>query len=98
MLEATGEVTPELMRFAVSVQEAPSKIRGTEWTHTDAVRDIVLMLWRRKLKRERGELERTLSDAPSRELRARCNQITLDLDSLKKWDDGKAIIELEIED
>ncbi|MBN2302080.1 MAG: DNA primase, partial [Lentisphaerae bacterium] len=48
----------ELEQLAAQVQMMPTKIRGEEFSHADAVKDLVLLMWRTKLTHERAELEK----------------------------------------
>ncbi|MCE9616587.1 MAG: DNA primase [Lentisphaerae bacterium] len=98
LLEADEDVGPALIQFAAAVQSAPTKIRGAERTGLDAVRDIILKLWRRELKTRREMLELELKTRPSRDQQARSNQLTLHLNSLKTWEDGAPVIEMELDE
>ena len=81
--------TGELQRLAAETAMAPQKISGREFSGEDVLQDIVLRLWRRRLRAERDALGDT-----DRERRA---QLTYDLDALKRWDTGVAVIELMLE-
>jgi DNA primase len=92
-----SETSDNLLRLLEAVQSAPTKIRGTDCTRSDAVRDIILRLWRRRLASERADIQAKLkSGEKSPELAHRNSQLTLDLDSLKSWTDGASIIEMEM--
>jgi DNA primase len=78
----------ELQRFAAQIQMAPNKSTGRETARVDAVKGLILCLWRKKLQQERGTL------GPDQAERA--HQITLDLQALKHWADGSAIIKIRL--
>jgi DNA primase len=86
----------ELQRFAAAAQMAPSKLRGKESSAEQAVRDIILRLWARKLERERAELERYASTRPGSPEERRGKEITCDLKMLQRWETGATIIELKL--
>jgi len=93
--EASGDV----LRLLETVESAPTKIRGTDCTRADAVRDIILRLWRRRLASERADIREKLKRGDkSPDFIHRNSQLTLDLDSLKSWTDGASIIEMEMGD
>jgi len=85
----------ELGRLAAEVQMAPAKIGRREYSHEDAVKDMILYIWRRELKRRVAELEREMAtDAGQRDerLRAESAQIRADIKALNKWESGEAVI------
>jgi len=88
LLREDDGTSEALETFAVQVQMAPSKITGKEFSRTDAVRSLILALWRRTLTRERDNLGE--DDAERR------SQITYDLNRLKTWEQGESIIEIEL--
>ena len=91
------EASDDLLRLLEAVERAPTKVRGTDCTRADAVRDIILRLWKRRLTNERSGIREKLRHGDkSPELIHRNSQLTLDLDSLKSWSDGASIIEMEI--
>jgi len=81
-----------LQSFAAGIFMAPTKITGQETSHEAAVKDLILYIWRRRLEKERAGLEKNTD--PKNDERRR--QITYDLKSLQKWDDGTPIIEFEL--
>ncbi|MDA0576463.1 MAG: DNA primase [Verrucomicrobia bacterium] len=97
LLEADPDVDQVVLRLAAAVQSAPGKIRGAERGRADAVRDIILNLWRRELKSERENLERAEKQNPTSDGHARSKQLTIDLDALKTWENGLGIIEIEMQ-
>lgn len=96
VLEAAGDVDAGLLRLAAAVQSAPPKAISRDVGRGDAVRDLVLRLWRRHLRARRAALEAELKRNPSAETRAASHQITLDLAALKTWEHGAPVIEIEM--
>ena len=98
LLEAVRAIDddPEgaLQPFAVQIQMAPEKIKGEEFSHVDAVKDLVLRLWRRRFERERADLQ--TRSPPTGDDTERRAQITYHLNRMKQWPDGAAIIEIEL--
>jgi hypothetical protein len=94
-LQGFDDPSGELRTFAARVQMAPAKVRGDEKSPEDALRDIVLYLWRKQLEHERAELHSRPVEPGSPE-EHRCRQLTYDLKSLRNWDTGCAIIEIEL--
>lgn len=86
----------ELQKFAASVEMAPTKVVGREYTRVDAVKSLILRIWQRAFERERAELEKRLSTNPIRKEEDRRRQITYDLKALQNWEDGSTIIEIEL--
>ena len=64
------------------------RVDVTEFRRADAVQELILSIWRRRLTAERDALG---SDNPERRV-----QITYDLKSLRTWREGAAIIEIEM--
>ena len=86
-----------LQRFAAQLLMAPSKIRGEEVGRDDAVKELILYIWRQSLKRERAEVERKLTEPEGKDdpdLRMRSTQIRRDLKTLANWEEGSALIEI----
>ena len=86
----------ELQKFAAQVLMAPMKIRGEDRSREDAVKDLILCIWRRRLKQERQRLARPAGDGEASQVQSRIRQITYDLKSLAKWTTGADIIEVEV--
>lgn len=79
----------EFQRFFSGLLARPPKVTtGRELSQLDAVKDLILRLWRNKLGRER----QVLAEQGDRE---RLTQITYDLYHLKNWADGVDIMDLE---
>jgi len=81
-----------LQSFAARIFMSPTKITGQDTSHEAAVKDLILYIWRRKLEKERSEIEKN----PGENSDERRRQLTYDLKSLRRWDDGAAIIEFEL--
>ena len=79
---------PGFSEFAASIQMAPSKMVGKEFAPIDAVKDLILTIWRREMKKQRAALKPDQSKLRS--------SITCDLRSLDSWENGSLIIEREI--
>lgn len=86
----------ELQQFAAQILMAPAKVKGEETSREDAVKDMILRMWRGKFKRERAELEKRMNTKLSRKEEERRSQITYDLKALEKWEDGATVIEIEL--
>jgi DNA primase len=93
----SGEEDPsgEIQRLGAQVQLAPAKITGREYSREDAVKDLILFLWRRRFEKERAELARQAEAGGDRRIEARRRQITSHLHHLRRWADGAPIIEVE---
>ena len=77
-----------LLEFVMELQRRPTKTAGPESSRSEAVRSLILLMWRRRLSAERDTLGH---DNPERRA-----QITYDLKSLQTWREGAAIIEIEM--
>ena len=86
----------EAQRFAAALMAAPSRVKGTDVAPDDAVKDLVLGLWSRKLTKERSDIERQAMSAADEGALRRGKEITTLLRHLKRWDDGAAVIEMEL--
>ena len=64
----------------------------------NAVKDLILYIWRRKFKQERFELEQQMKTKPDKKIEERLRQFTFDLKALEKWETGAAVIEIELSD
>lgn len=85
----------DVAAFASGLLVSGSKVQAEEVSPEMAVRDLVLRLWQRRLGAERDRIQRnthlTAEDAQ------RMSQITLDLNSLKRWDAGLDVIAIELD-
>ena len=80
-----------LATFAAAVLSAPTRA-GSELSHSQAVQDLVLALWRAELQRRRV----TIGSSPDRlEVgREEYHMLTTDLRKLRAWETGKAVVRL----
>jgi DNA primase len=88
IIRETSHDNPEFSEFAASIQMAPPKMVGKEFAAIDAVKGLILAIWRREMKKKRAALK-----PDQAELRS---HITYDLKSLNNWEQGTIIIEREI--
>ena len=96
ILREMVEEPEAILQFAAALQAAPMKVQGTDRSRTDAVKDLILRLWKRRLRDERARLRQSERTDPSNEMQQRLAQINQDLDSLKSWDFGSPVIEIEL--
>lgn len=81
-----------------ALQHQPERIREkSDYSHKDAVQDLILKLWRRHLKKMREGL----NDATSLEgegpiIAERRRQLSMDMKSLQRWETGQDVIEIEM--
>ncbi len=88
LLHGLSHTNPGFSEFSASIQMAPSKMVGKEFSAIDAVKDLILTIWRREMKKERAALKPNQSKLRS--------SITCDLRSLDNWENGSLIIEREM--
>jgi hypothetical protein len=100
VLTQSDDDNRSLSTFAAGVLSAPSKT-GAEGTHHQAVEGLILGIWRTELQRRRLELEQqatTSTDADTRDLlMTQAQQLTTDLNRLKRWETGEPILQLYAE-
>jgi DNA primase len=95
--EALQEVVDpagDFQRFRAAIEFAPSKIRDEDMSHEDAVRDLIMYLWKKELRRRRDTMasaEDSVAD------RAGQVQLTQDMKAMRNWNDASLIIEDHIE-
>jgi hypothetical protein len=53
---------------------------------------LILYIWRRELRQERTRLTRELQDQPDAKAQQSLRQLTFDMNALKNWTDGSAVI------
>jgi len=87
----------ELQSFAARIQMAPSKTCGKDLGPVDAVKDYILGFWKRHLKREREALVKIPDATITQQPKERRRDITIGLNSLDKWEEGAAVIKIEME-
>ena len=83
VLHEQKDESGEFQRLAAQVQMAPTKIKGVDTSDQDAVKDLILYIWRRALQKER-----TSADDKRR------SEITFDLKALKDWEHGADLIKI----
>jgi len=97
ILRARSDTDDRVHRFAAAVESAPEKTRGDEISRSDAVKDLILYIWRRVFKEKRRELERRMSEGEAdNQVRLRSAQLRSDMKQLDRWETGRDIIEIEI--
>ncbi len=87
----------ELSLFAAKIQMAPFKAAGKEFSREEAVKGLILSIWRRKLKRRAAELDRlrTTEDGKNNDaLSTESAQVRTDIKLLDKWDTGSTVIQV----
>jgi DNA primase len=106
-LNDSGWAPAGMQEFAAGVIMAPSKIRGVRLTRTsvrapdaseaDAVKDLILVMWKRRFEDESRRLQETMKerDLTPREAQRRL-QLRLDLKSLRAWETGRDTIAVTI--
>ncbi len=85
---------PALQSLVAAALMAPSRISGQEFSCDEAIKDLILKIWRNRLsERLRGLLR---EDRPNGEGRVRneCAHLRADIKQLDKWETGAAIIEM----
>ena len=86
-----GAADTRLLAFAAKVQSAPAKARG-ESSPEDAVKDLILRIWRRDFERQRAALAKSTDKAAAE----RSSELTYHLNRLRTWEDGAPIIACEL--
>jgi len=78
---------------------APAKIKGIESSREQAIKDLILYIWRRELEKERATLEKMPESRATPEDLHRRTQLTYDLNkALRAWETGAEVIEIEMSD
>jgi len=96
-LLAEGDDFAEVLAYAEKLISTPVKVTGKrEFLPAEAVQDIILNMWRNKLDAERREI-RAKGNTLTTEEGVRRRQITLDLKSMRRWETGHDIINIERE-
>ena len=98
VLAEIGEISESLQQLTTSVLDAPMKVKGEAFSRTDAIRDIILDLWRRKLKQDRAALHAIPDSEISKTDATRREQLTQDIIALRNWDEAVEAIELILEE
>ncbi len=88
----------ECRRLAAQVQMSPPKVGGKESTPESAAKDIILVIWKKGLERQRAEVRRRIATATGVErerLDLQGKQLTLDIKTLQQgWEKALPILEL----
>jgi DNA primase len=80
-----------LQKFAAKIQLSPVKVTGEEFSSIDAVKDLILRIWRRWLLEKRREISRAGDrNTPDQQWA----QLTADIKTLNTWNDGVHTIEI----
>ncbi len=99
VLNDYDQASSGLHKFAAQVQMAPTKVKGVDVVPEDAVKDLILRLWQKRLKNERKDIEKKMANGQDDEdLRIQSAQLRTDLKALSNWEDGQAIIEIRLEE
>lgn len=94
LLRGSETLIDGLDAFAAGLLITGSKVRSGEVSTETAVQDLILRLWQRHLVSERDRIQR--DPTQTAEGIQRMSQITLDLNSLKRWETGLDVIEIEL--
>jgi len=92
-----GEAAEEVQRLAARLQMAPVKTRGREFSPEDAVRGLILRIWRRRFEQERAGLSGTENEDDRARRDERRAQLTYQISRLKNWEEGAEVIEFELD-
>lgn len=94
-----GEPDPDgaLMRFAASVGMAPVKTgTGREYSSEQAVKMLILSVWKRDLRRRIDELDaRRIPGQEDPDIQAQSVQLRGDIKQMDRWETGCEIIKLQ---
>ncbi len=91
VLNREEDASGEVHRLAARLLLAPSKVCGKESSPVQAVQDLILFLWRRRLQKVRAALP--AGDPASSARRA---QLTYDLKNLRSWAQGSVVIRIAL--
>ena len=87
----------ECQRLAAQIQMTQPKTFGNEFTAEEAVKGLIVKVWRKALERERAEVRRNIQNAHGEEkdrLSLESSQLTEDLSRLRQgWEQALPIIE-----
>jgi DNA primase len=97
LLTERDDADRNLSTFAAQVLSAPHKT-GLEGNDRQAVEGLILGLWRNELQQRRQQIEQQLQNSPDEstqaDLSAQWAQLTTDINRLKRWDTGEAVLKL----
>jgi len=99
LLTERDDAERNLSTFAAQVLSAPHKA-GLEGNDRQAVEGLILGMWRNELQARRIQIEQQLQAATEEsvrdELSAQRAQLTMDINRLKRWDTGEAVLKLYV--
>jgi hypothetical protein len=75
---------------------APERVVGRELSHADAVKDLILLVWKRELKRLRDEARQRAEETGERPDREAWRQLGRDMDLLQTWKEGSVVIQMHL--
>jgi len=99
LLTERDDAERNLSTFAAQVLSAPHKA-GLEGNDRQAVEGLILGMWRNELQKRRIQVEQQLQSVTEElardDLSAQQAQLTMDINRLKRWDTGEAVLKLYI--
>ncbi len=90
-LDNTNGDLQQLLSAAIM---APQRIMGREFDHQDAVKDLILKIWRENLRRRLQTLLRGGRKDEDASFRMECAQLRTDIKRLDNWESGVTIIDM----
>lgn len=97
VLSERDDESRALSEFAAGIQMAPARVRGDEYSQEEAIKHLILLLWRRDLRRNRAEIAEKLQTGQDTEqsdtLQDEHQQLTVELRMLDTWDTAVPIME-----
>ncbi len=84
----------DMQKLLAAAMMAPSRMLGREFDHQDAVKDLILKIWRENLRRRLGTLMRGGRKDDDSQFRMECVQLRTDIKRLDRWESGVAIIDM----
>ncbi len=87
-----------LTSFAAQVQMAPSKIVGRDASREAAVKELILYIRRRELKKDKDRLLREMQDPKGKiddSVRIRLAELGHDMKLMKSWESAKDLLDLD---
>ncbi len=82
--------------LAEAMYDEPTKVRKGESSRVDAVQDLILALWRRRVAEERARLSAIPAEVRTPEQRQRWGDLIKHSNSLARWELGSVVIEMEL--
>ncbi len=84
----------DMQKLLAAAMMAPSRMLGREFDHQDAVKDLILKIWRENLRRRLRTLMRGGRKDDDSQFRMECVQLRTDIKRLDRWESGVAIIDM----